>query len=527
MQARNVQPGSNPVENATNPSHNRWRSNGSGHLVDTETASAGWIAEEIGRLKISDAIVDVGEDLHNPTPTPPKVSTVGFIQRNETRGSPPEVSHDVNGDSSPQTSDHQVPIFHARGSSTDTTVSNSQESAASASSQTLVAPAPPPLKVGAVAEVKEKERPHSFSGGLSSADLKRLQQAGDDVDSRFPAGETTFADKSMQQQQWATLQYRDTGNVNDKHYAPEQLVYPSLATQTLAAPRPHLQHYPPAVVTTVPQIPHHDEQVDYNQQQRGLNHALSSPANGTGNVAATFVQARPNNAVEAAPFRQPMRGFSQQGLPSNATAMGYTGGHTTHLSLGNTQQLYDMMLSGAESHHPAVTRVQQQHNVFRATHQHSASDPSSLRDAATLALLSNNIQAFAHPAIYTPAMAPPPLAALSLYPNQFYAGQDAYAHPDVATQVMAARLQAQYTGPYNSVPDPAMRAESGMTSPVNGPSANNRKLGLYKTELCRSWEEKGSCRYGAKCQFAHGEEELRKVTRHPKVRNSSDTRDGC
>lgn len=51
----------------------------------------------------------------------------------------------------------------------------------------------------------------------------------------------------------------------------------------------------------------------------------------------------------------------------------------------------------------------------------------------------------------------------------------------------------------------------------NGPSANNRKLGLYKTELCRSWEEKGSCRYGPKCQFAHGEEEIRKVARHPKV----------
>lgn len=50
-----------------------------------------------------------------------------------------------------------------------------------------------------------------------------------------------------------------------------------------------------------------------------------------------------------------------------------------------------------------------------------------------------------------------------------------------------------------------------------GPSANNRKLGLYKTELCRSWEEKGSCKYGEKCQFAHGEAEQRRVERHPKV----------
>ena len=39
----------------------------------------------------------------------------------------------------------------------------------------------------------------------------------------------------------------------------------------------------------------------------------------------------------------------------------------------------------------------------------------------------------------------------------------------------------------------------------------------YKTELCRSWEETGFCRYGDKCQFAHGRQELRVVTRHHKV----------
>ena len=62
----------------------------------------------------------------------------------------------------------------------------------------------------------------------------------------------------------------------------------------------------------------------------------------------------------------------------------------------------------------------------------------------------------------------------------------------------------------------------------NGPSANNRKLGLYKTELCRSWEEKGTCRYGAKCQFAHGEEELRTVQRHPKYKTEiCRVRDTC
>ena len=43
-------------------------------------------------------------------------------------------------------------------------------------------------------------------------------------------------------------------------------------------------------------------------------------------------------------------------------------------------------------------------------------------------------------------------------------------------------------------------------------------LALYKTELCRSWEETGSCRYGGKCQFAHGRDELRPVMRHPKYK---------
>jgi butyrate response factor 1 len=41
---------------------------------------------------------------------------------------------------------------------------------------------------------------------------------------------------------------------------------------------------------------------------------------------------------------------------------------------------------------------------------------------------------------------------------------------------------------------------------------------LYKTELCRSWTETGACRYGNKCQFAHGKDELRIIMRHPKYK---------
>eukprot|EP01118_Nematostelium_gracile_P003516 TRINITY_DN14087_c0_g1_i1.p1 TRINITY_DN14087_c0_g1~~TRINITY_DN14087_c0_g1_i1.p1 ORF type:complete len:174 (-),score=33.05 TRINITY_DN14087_c0_g1_i1:72-593(-) len=41
---------------------------------------------------------------------------------------------------------------------------------------------------------------------------------------------------------------------------------------------------------------------------------------------------------------------------------------------------------------------------------------------------------------------------------------------------------------------------------------------LYKTELCRSFVETGVCRYGHKCQFAHGSQDLRPVARHPKYK---------
>jgi hypothetical protein len=69
---------------------------------------------------------------------------------------------------------------------------------------------------------------------------------------------------------------------------------------------------------------------------------------------------------------QPGRGYNP-GLVSNGTYPGP--GHTAHLSLGNTQQIYDMMMPSHEN--PSVARVQQQHNVFRATHPAFLFGPNS------------------------------------------------------------------------------------------------------------------------------------------------------
>uniref|UniRef100_A0A8D0H3H1 mRNA decay activator protein ZFP36 n=1 Tax=Sphenodon punctatus TaxID=8508 RepID=A0A8D0H3H1_SPHPU len=51
-------------------------------------------------------------------------------------------------------------------------------------------------------------------------------------------------------------------------------------------------------------------------------------------------------------------------------------------------------------------------------------------------------------------------------------------------------------------------------APQAPPSLSSR----YKTELCRTFSETGKCKYGAKCQFAHGRAELRALSRHPKYK---------
>lgn len=474
------------ISDASASANNHWLFAGNGQLVevkDGEAAPAGWdLAEEIVRLKIGDVAGENGEDA--TIRTPPKKLANPLAHLADT--SPLETSSSNSIDSSPP-SDHQITISHSRGSSTDTTESGSQDSALSAASNNLLS-----NSATGTAPSELKERPHSFSGGLSAADMRRLQQIDD--------GPGDGSEMQLQQQPW--MQYREPGV--------EQVSYPSITNNTVSIHRPQPQAPQLFDYRTAPQGGRDDLQIDYNLQQRNFNPLAPAGMPAVPSTTPSFVQ-RPNNAAPLQ-YRQPVRPYPQQpGLLPSPPAMGYPGGHTAHMSLGNSQQLYDMMVPPAQDN-PAVSRVQQQ-TVYRSAHHHSASDPSTLREPQ-LALMGNSIP-YA-PGIYPPGMTPP---SMTMYPNQYY-GQDAYARGDPA---MAARLQAQYTGTYGMVPS---QLDGGLSSPTsvtsggqNGPSANNRKLGLYKTELCRSWEEKGSCRYGAKCQFAHGEEELRKVSRHPKVSN--------
>ncbi|PJF17699.1 hypothetical protein PSACC_02489 [Paramicrosporidium saccamoebae] len=49
-------------------------------------------------------------------------------------------------------------------------------------------------------------------------------------------------------------------------------------------------------------------------------------------------------------------------------------------------------------------------------------------------------------------------------------------------------------------------------------SLADKRVVLYKTEICRTFEETGACKYGIKCQFAHHHNELRPAPRHPRYK---------
>ncbi|KAI7907887.1 uncharacterized protein BX663DRAFT_492310 [Cokeromyces recurvatus] len=60
--------------------------------------------------------------------------------------------------------------------------------------------------------------------------------------------------------------------------------------------------------------------------------------------------------------------------------------------------------------------------------------------------------------------------------------------------------------------------EVATTTTTTTAETEKKQKSLYKTELCRNWEETQHCRYGVKCQYAHGPSDLREVDRHPKYK---------
>lgn len=415
---------------AVDPS-SRWRFNNSGQLSEQE---AEWdLSDELVRLKLND-----GKE-NGAMRTPPQARLSGGVI-----ASPLDTASSAS--SSPNPSDRHS---HSRGPSVDNSSPGGNK----------LAIAQPSLKI--VTSNEPKERPRSFSGTLSTSDLRRLQTGGS----------SPVVEAAESPSQWTPTQFRGES---------EQLPYPSLANNM---PRQGLQSSP------------------YEIRSGGGPRSAIEQDVGFG--GSQYVPGRPNMTYRTVP----RGGYPQQGMVGSPTSLGFS----ANPALSTNQQLYEMML--AENGPQAGSR--QQIPTFRNAHQQNTSDPAR-EAAASLALLGGTMPPFSG----APGMFPPTsLPGMAMYGNQFYP-QDGFTRGD-PSQILAARLQAQYTGTQTQYGMMTPPIDSGPPSSngssQNGPSANNRKLGLYKTELCRSWEEKGTCRYGNKCQFAHGEDELHNVSRHPKV----------
>ena len=63
----------------------------------------------------------------------------------------------------------------------------------------------------------------------------------------------------------------------------------------------------------------------------------------------------------------------------------------------------------------------------------------------------------------------------------------------------------------------ASQAAVGAAATANGQNvagvSKQINYSRYKTELCRQYSENGECKYGDKCQFAHGFGDLKDVNR--------------
>ncbi|XP_074534873.1 mRNA decay activator protein ZFP36 [Halichoeres trimaculatus] len=86
----------------------------------------------------------------------------------------------------------------------------------------------------------------------------------------------------------------------------------------------------------------------------------------------------------------------------------------------------------------------------------------------------------------------------------------------LATFEQLKSLECFSSGPATTTvaPPPGFPPSSALPAQIQPMVSSNR----YKTELCRGFQETGSCKYGSKCQFAHGEAELRGLYRHPKYK---------
>ncbi|XP_008811573.1 zinc finger CCCH domain-containing protein 9-like [Phoenix dactylifera] len=96
-------------------------------------------------------------------------------------------------------------------------------------------------------------------------------------------------------------------------------------------------------------------------------------------------------------------------------------------------------------------------------------------------------------------------SALARSPKMYKTPVKVEVEEDVLVMDGVLVTDSESARPRSSVSEFGSTGSSSSSSSANDGGGNS----LYKTEICRSWDELGFCRYGSKCQYAHGKEELR------------------
>jgi len=85
--------------------------------------------------------------------------------------------------------------------------------------------------------------------------------------------------------------------------------------------------------------------------------------------------------------------------------------------------------------------------------------------------------------------------------------------PDMKKNRSMVTIQNDMDGNHSDASTSAESSDNKKCKVANGKKEYKLK---QKTEMCKNWEMKGSCRWGNKCSYAHGEHELVKKTHLPK-----------
>lgn len=109
-----------------------------------------------------------------------------------------------------------------------------------------------------------------------------------------------------------------------------------------------------------------------------------------------------------------------------------------------------------------------------------------------------------------------PLTEENLDYNDSLSGEQFFRAGAHAQKKCSHEPHAEHARPNNTHNAP--KARRGLLSSTSS-KGKNINTQLYKTELCVSYMKMGGCPYGAKCQFAHGEHDLKSVPRPANYRS--------